>query len=975
MRTSFRRCARPRAAAHPACAASAAPRGRSGVTPLWAATVLLAAAGIAGGAAPASAQSLDVTGNTGLPVTYSPYPSPGYLEAFINVPGVSPDGVLTAPVGSYSAGTSVVFQLSFSDASTAATPYGGGLYQQSLSGSGSFSVDSGLGTQIASDYYLKNGIIYAAPGSSSATIEFNLTSFTESGLSGSATGYLLLQGATGSPVSLNTAPYGGPAPYFNGFSLPDNWTVTYSATPYLPATTRQVYLNGSVLGQTGLSWSNPANWLASGSPTTPQTGDDVFVTNTTGASASGQTVVTYDATVNPSLNSLTIDSNAGGQSVELSQSANTLTSGDETIGTTGPAEHLQSGGTNTVTGTLTINEFGSYDLQGGTLNAPDILVNGGGSFASAGGQVNFSQIAVQGGSVTNADNAVIDNGGGGGSGDIAIDGGGTLTNDGTGAYSTGPGSYQIATINNLAGSTLENGTPAGGSGTLNNTNGGQFNNDGTLTNQDGSTLNNTLVGMIMGIGSGDSAIQVSLFENNGTLNNTGTGAVVNDSNGARINNFGDLTNQDGATLNNSSLVSVAGYGYQSEVFNDGTLTNAGAGTVITNSAGGIIYNNSGTLTNESGATLNNTGSVTIGGAVYASILENSSSLTNTGAGSVLNNGDGAYLYNDGGGILANAGNATLNNESGGTIENDSSFTNSGSVNVDAGSSVTGVGTYTQTGGTTEVDGSFTQGALDIQGGTYTQTGSTTINGDTSNAGTVAVDANTFQDNGTFTNKGTVAIGPGATLDATSYREISGATLIDHGTLDPNSIAVSGGTFGGSGTVIGNVSVTGGTVDPGSPLHVEGSYSQTGGSLIFDINPNGSGGFLTSSLLFDPGSSLGIDNTSILFDFGSGADPNAFLSDGLFNLNSFFQMSNGSALSSDYALNSLFQGDTFSLNATDLAITGFNPSDGALNLTEVGGNGSVPEPGSFALMLSALGGLALVLAWQRRRGSRPCLRRH
>ena len=123
---------------------------------------------------------------------------------------------------------------------------------------------------------------------------------------------------------------------------------------------------------------------------------NVFINNRTGSNASGPTVVNFDATTDPQPNTLTIDSNAGGQLVELSQSANTLTSGSESIGATGPAEHLQTGGVNNVTSALTISGFGTYDLKGGTLNAGLIAVQSGGVFAFDGGSATFNNFTDSG---------------------------------------------------------------------------------------------------------------------------------------------------------------------------------------------------------------------------------------------------------------------------------------------------------------------------------------------------------------------------------------------------------------------------------------------------------------------------------------------------------------------------------------------------------------------------------------------------
>jgi PEP-CTERM motif len=129
--------------------------------------------------------------------------------------------------------------LSFDDGSSPATLVGAGLYQQNMVGAGSFSLTDPSYNPIASGV-LSDGTIWAAPGESGATVQFDITQLNGT----AASGYLLLQGSTTFPVSLvTTNPYCGTLglsasctaqPYFNGIRL--DWTATYEATPYSPAT-------------------------------------------------------------------------------------------------------------------------------------------------------------------------------------------------------------------------------------------------------------------------------------------------------------------------------------------------------------------------------------------------------------------------------------------------------------------------------------------------------------------------------------------------------------------------------------------------------------------------------------------------------------------------------------------------------------------------------------------------------------------
>ena len=155
-----------------------------------------------------------------------------------------------------------------------------------------------------------------------------------------------------------------------------------------------------------------------------------------------------------------------------------------------------------------------------------------------------------------------------------------------------------------------------------------------------------------------------------------------------MNNFGTLTNQQGD--------------FGSFVANYGTLNNSG--TLSVNGSSSAMDNR---------GTLNNSGTLSLNGNSWM----NFGAINNSGT---LNSGSSATIY--AGGTLNNSG--TLNHTSG-ALENRGQITNSGQFVTFAGAVVTGGGTYTQTAGTTRVDGSMTQGAVNINGGVLQGVGTIT----------------------------------------------------------------------------------------------------------------------------------------------------------------------------------------------------------------------------------------------------------
>jgi hypothetical protein len=590
----------------------------------------------------------------------------------------------------------------------------------------------------------------------------------------------------------------------------------------------EVFLNSASLGGTSLSWSNKlgqSNWVnVSGASTSPPAaGQDVFITNRTGAPVS-ETIMTFDAASDPKINSLTIDSAPGSgysQFVELYQPTGTLTTGSETIGTTGPAEHFLNGGVNNITSALIVSGSGIYNLEGGTLNTPTVSVNGGYFFFN-GGTANVTTFNLYSGTVasgTPATAAFPTNVGNFGSGAEVISGAGTLT-PGAPATITGGETFNQTGGNNCTGAL----TVGSGAGQV-----GQYNLSG-----------GTLIATAETIGGGN------LGASNTIVGNGGDAGVFVQS-GSGTSNLVDAA----VTVQWGSFYLMQG----------GSLDP----TAIELTSAGSMFGQAGVA----------------------------GSFTQTGGMVIpLNVNDAGHYVLEGGQFL-----------------------------VAYDMQVVGVGSFFQAAGQATVEGNFTN------------TGYVTI----ANAGvTLAV-------GGTYSNSGT--------------------TLLRGATLQAGSFLNTAGSIGGTGTLIGPVTVTGGTVQVGaSPdtLHIEGDYSQTGGIITFDVDPDGKGGFLESDLLFDPGNSVSITGTKIVFDFLDGANPLAFFKSGDFNLDAFFKESDGSLFSNDFNLLSLFAGDTFATNMPGFGITGFG-ADGGVDVVQT----SIPEPSTWAMLIVGFAGLGFA-GWRRGR---------
>jgi hypothetical protein len=225
---------------------------------------------------------------------------------------------------------------------------------------------------------------------------------------------------------------------------------------------------------------------------------------------------------------------------------------------------------------------------------------------------------------------------------------------------------------------------------------------------------------------------------------------------------GELSNLAGATLTNNGVINAESWNVSQGIYRNygltenygsvgGDIRNEVGGTFINYASGTGGVNNSGLLTNHGTFTGSNSGTVDNYG-VFRNLSNYSGGVFNNDSSAVLRAGDSslAWPYNFGSistaGTINNDGSIIIDSDSGllvngayasggsaptdGVIHNDGSITSGGSgsyVVIQAGGSIDGTGTFTQTDGVTylesaSAEGSIVQSEIRIEGGALTGVG-------------------------------------------------------------------------------------------------------------------------------------------------------------------------------------------------------------------------------------------------------------
>ncbi|MBP6607026.1 MAG: PEP-CTERM sorting domain-containing protein, partial [Nitrospira sp.] len=532
-----------------------------------------------------------------------------------------------------------------------------------------------------------------------------------------------------------------------------------------------------------------------------------------------------------------------------------------------------------------------------------------------------------------------------------------------------------------------------------------------------------------------SAGQVRIGEgtkfSNGTFINPGTTTInagVFENNGDFRNNAGQVRIGEGALFSNTrntplGMDTVSGL-YLQEV---GGRTRIDGG-----------FDNRGSVSNEGTIAVGTTGTYAGGGTRNAGIFQNEGRVSLSAPSSFFNTGQYIQLASgktEIGGMfvnfsrqMSNAGAITVGTTGQyvqdlfpgskmpalSTTLNTGTFTNAGMVRIGEGTSFSNFprlehgspppvgGHYIQqSGGTTQIDGSFSsfggrvtnEGAITVGAtGTYGQTRSgapvpgiaTTIStGSFTNAGRTVINGGTFTNHGTVVNSGTWQIAPngtgtfvnqGSTMNTGTFEvaargQVTGtgsyaqtaaaAQTIVNGTFAHN-VALQAGALSGVGTITGTVTNTGGVVQPGS-LVQPGVLTLTnyvqGPSGRLDLKL---GGLLAGShydVLRVTGS--GIFGGSLSLRLINGFTPGLGHRFDLLTCSLGCSGSNGGSLfSGGLLLPSLASGLSWGGELTN--------GGTVFSYTVIASAASAPEPGTLLLVGSGFAGL---VAWKQRRRER------
>jgi hypothetical protein len=539
--------------------------------------------------------------------------------------------------------------------------------------------------------------------------------------------------------------------------------------------------------------------------------------------------------------------------------------------------NIPGGASATVQGTITNN--GTFQVSGQLFFSGSVTIKGtgtellqGGTLQLAGGTDSLTNLQLIHGGGTILDLPLTNQG------TIEADNtstrlslqGSTTTNTAT-LEASGGGTLDISnneTVNNT-GSTIEalTGSTVLLEGTVN---GGTLKTSGTgVIESENGTLDGT-VNVPTNTGKLNVAPAFDLFLQ-GTVNNTGTitlsghGCIILNQPtilmgaGKVILGSGNCIFGSGNSLTNESTIEGAGTIGDSNpmpITNDGTIM-ANKTSPLTIVSNGTGFTNNGKLTVNSGSTLiinslfgpfNNLVGGTLTGGTYATtgMLEVGSAIT-ANAASITLTGPSAEILNTPttnalAGLGANSTTGVLSLQTGQALTTGTSFSNAGKTTVGASSSLTVGGSYTQTAGTTTVDGTLTAPTgLNLQKGTLLGKGTLTA-AVSSNATVVVGDATTKAGLLTVTGsysqqtKGILDVAIGGTTVGSQYSQMAvsnGVSLA--GTLTIKRINSFTPTIGEVFTILTGSVVTGTfTTVKGSSInsgeHFEVGYTPTAVTL-------------------------------------------------------------------------------------------------------------------------------------------------
>jgi len=550
----------------------------------------------------------------------------------------------------------------------------------SVSVTGSLILGSGAG--IFGNYYLSGGSLNAG----------------QEVLAQSGNGYVFQSGGTHTVGSLRLAQNAGSQGQFSfvGGTLTVNGDVAGGAgTSLLEIDAAGASFNGNISGLTNLEvgsgvGSNGAFAMSGSQSAAAQ----VELVGNQGTGLWVQTGGTNSA------GTLALGENAGGTGI-YNLSGGMISADFLQVGVNGTGTLNQYAGSSVSANTeldlgLFSGSSGTYNLHGGTLSAPFELIGQSAPMAAP-------ALFVQSGGTNTAGRMQL--------GDLGI-------------YQLVGG--QLAVNNDLVGGELEIG---GGSLSV----GGILSVRTLLLDAGSSYTTSTELDVLSSVQpsviAGALTVDITgAFNIYGSAGLSGTGSLTNNGTlsigSAGSSNPAQLAVNDSAQLVNNGYLQLTGAG--SILVHGGAFTNAANGNMVmtVQSTPQVSVDGSGSFVNQ-GMVSQFSGDV--GVAVTNPNL--TPSITNQGTWTVY----APATLTVQSGLFTNAAGATFNNAGGavhvlaaGQVVSDGTFTNSGTVTIDAGASFSGAGTYTQTAGLTKVYGTLSMPTIYNQGGSFG--GSGTVNG-------------------------------------------------------------------------------------------------------------------------------------------------------------------------------------------------------------------------------------------------------